>query len=203
MAARAAKKKGKRRPFLHGSAPDDAHSALLIMDLISDFDFEEGRSLLRAALPVARRIRRLRGRARSAGVPVVYVNDNFGRWRSDFRQLVERCAGDGSAGAPVVRMLLPEPGDYFVLKPKHSAFFATPLEILLGCIEVRRLILTGVTSHQCVLFTANDAYLRDYDLLIPRDCIAAPRESDTRSALAYFRRTLEADVRASPQVRFP
>ena len=135
-------------------------------------------------------------------MPVVYVNDNFGRWRSDFRQLVQHCAEESSLGAPIVQTLAPEDGDYFVLKPKHSAFFATPLEILLECMGVKTLVLTGVTSHQCILFTANDAYLRDYRLIIPRDCITAPQERDTQTALTYFHRALGADVRVSTTLRF-
>lgn len=194
--------KMRRKRELHGSAPDTASVAVLIMDLISDFDFEDGPALYRAVALIAPCIRRLRLRAREAAVPVIYVNDNLGRWRSDFRQLVQHCAEETSRGAPIVQMLAPAEGDYFVLKPKHSAFYATPLEILLRYIGVRTLVLTGVTSHQCVLFTANDAYLRDYGLIIPRDCITAPQAQDTRTALAYFQRALGADVRASATLRF-
>src|SRR5688572_5057173 len=152
---------------LHGSAPDSASTALLIIDLVSDFEFEDGEQVFRAALPVARSIRRLKERARAAGIPTIYVNDNFGRWRSDFRELVRHCLQDGVRGAEVVRLIEPEPDDYFILKPKHSGFFATALETLLAYIGVDTVILTGVSTHQCVLFTANDAYVRDLHIIVP------------------------------------
>lgn len=190
-----------RNPDLHGAAPDHCGTAMLILDLISDFEFEDGRRLLRTALPAARRIAALKQRVRAAGIPVIYVNDNFGRWRSDFRQLVRHCSRDGSRGAPIVQLLLPGPEDYFILKPKHSGFFATALDTLLRYLGAQRLIITGASSHQCVLFTANDAYVRDMELQIPRDCICAPGATDTRLALQYFQRVLKADVRASARLR--
>src|SRR5678816_1721525 len=164
----------RKRTALKGAAPDTSPMALLIMDMISDFEFEDGPKLYPAALRVAGRIQRLRQRAKARGIPVIYVNDNFGRWRSDLRELVEHCAQDQMLGSAVVRRLLPEHDDYFVLKPRHSGFFATPLETLLEHIRVQQVIVTGVSTNQCILFTANDAYVRGYRLAIPRDCIAAP-----------------------------
>jgi nicotinamidase-related amidase len=185
---------------LHGSAPDSASTALLIIDLVSDFEFEDGEQVFRAALPVARSIRRLKERARAAGIPTIYVNDNFGRWRSDFRELVRHCLQDGVRGAEVVRLIEPEPDDYFILKPKHSGFFATALETLLAYIGVDTVILTGVSTHQCVLFTANDAYVRDLHIIVPADCVGAVNEGQTRFALRYFRTVLKADVRVSSRL---
>jgi nicotinamidase-related amidase len=185
-----------------GLAPDRAATALIILDLISDFAFDGGAKVARAALPVAQRIARLKARARAARVPVIYVNDGVGRWRSDFPGLVRHCSRDASRGAPIVRAIEPAADDYCVLKPKHSGFYATPLETLLDFIGAKRLILTGVSSHQCVLFTANDAYVRDLALSIPRDCISARNTRDTELALDYFTRVLGADVRASAALRF-
>jgi nicotinamidase-related amidase len=190
-------------PDLHGAAPDQSHTALLVLDMISDFQFEDGSRLLRSALAVAGRIAALRKRAQTAGIPTIYVNDNFGRWRSDFQGLVRHCARTGSLGAPIVQLLRPRPDDYCILKPKHSGFFATALDTVLQYIGVERLILTGASSHQCVLFTANDAYVRDMQLLIPRDCICAPGAADTRLALQYFKRVLKADTRSSAHLRLP
>ena len=175
---------------------------LLILDLISDFEFEDGRELCKAALPVAKRVVQLKRRAATAGVPVIYVNDNIGRWRSDFAGMVGHCMREGSCGATVTRLLAPDKKDYCILKPKHSGFFATALDTLLDYIGARKLVLTGTSSHQCVLFTANDAYVRDLDLHIPRDCICAASKSDTQLALQYFTTVLDADVRASREVRF-
>ena len=100
---------------------------------------------------------------------MVYVNDNFGRWKSDFRRTVEHCAQHGR-GTEVVELLRPEENDYFVLKPKHSGFFSTTLETLLRYLETQTLILTGIAGNFCVLFTANDAYMRDFNLFVPLDC---------------------------------
>ena len=154
---------------LHGSAPDKHRIALLIIDVINDFDFPEANQLLKYARPMAQNLLGLKRRAQKAGVPVIYVNDNFGRWKSDFRRTVDHCEGCGS-GRDVVRLLRPEENDYFVLKPKHSGFFSTTLETLLRYLQAQTLILTGIAGNFCVLFTANDAYMRDFDLLVPSDC---------------------------------
>src|SRR5918999_997811 len=161
-----------RTATLHGAAPDESVTALLILDLISDFEFEDGDKLARAARRIVANISKLSQRARSAGVPVIYVNDNRGRWRSDRSELIERCCRPDSRGRKLVERLAPGDDDYFIFKPKHSGFFATPLAALLEHLGARTLILTGVTIEQCVLFTAIDAYVRDYELVVPRDCVA-------------------------------
>lgn len=190
-----------RNSSLHGAAPERSPTALLILDLISDFEFEDGAKVFAAALPAARRIAKLKLRAARAHVPVVYVNDNHGRWRSDFTALLRLGAREGSRGAPIVRMLMPGPLDYCIVKPKHSGFFGTVLAMLLEHLGARRLILTGVSAQQCVLFTANDAYLRDLELLIPRDCIASESPAMTQLALRYFAAVLGANLTASTRIR--
>ena len=182
---------------LHGNAPDDCPLALLIIDAINDFDYEEADGVLAEARPMATRIRRLTARSRRAGIPIVYVNDNFGRWRSDFRRLVAHCARAGGRGSAVARALRPEPQDYFVLKPKHSAFYSTTLELLLEHLRAQTLILTGLLADSCILFTAQDAFVRGYDLVVPTDCVAARRAEDRHRALDQMRRVLRADTRPS------
>jgi nicotinamidase-related amidase len=167
----------------------------LILDMISDFRFEDGVPLLRAARRIAPRIRRLKERAAAAGIATIYVNDNLGRWRSDMAQLIRQCTASGALGRDVVALLAPESRDSFILKPRHSAFYGTPLEVLLENFGTRRLILTGVSSHQCVLFTAMDAHVRELELAVPRDCIAGPAPADTRFAVSYLRSVLNADIR--------
>ena len=192
----------RRRQGGGDSVPHNAKIALLIVDMISDFEFEHGDRLLRTALPAARNIARIKTRARAANVPVIYVNDNFGQWRSDFRQLLERCLNDGVRGEPIARLLAPDAEDYFVLKPANSGFFATPLEALLKLMGVKTLVLTGVAADQCILFTAADAYVRNYALVIPADCVAAVDPKATKLSLPYFRRVMKADVRRSARVTF-
>lgn len=181
------------------SFPDEAATALLIIDTINDLEFSGGERLLKHALPMAENIAALKRRTAAAGIPAIYLNDNFGQWRSDFRTVVRRNL-DGVRGAPVVQLLVPDQDDYFVLKPKHSGFFGTTLETLLRFIDAKRLILTGLTTEMCVLFTAMDAYMRDYALLIPEDCSAAVSQEQHQQALAYMQRVLKADTRPGEQL---
>lgn len=185
---------------LHGSAPDRSGVALLLIDVINDFDFPEAEQLLRYALPMADKLAALKERAKREGVPVIYVNDNFGRWRSDFNVQVQHCLRDGSLGRAVVERLRPDKDDYFVLKPKHSGFFSTTLDTLLEYLGVKTLILTGVATNICVLFTANDAYMRDFQLIVPEDCAAANTQQDHDHALQQISKVLKGDTRASDQL---
>ena len=182
---------------LHGSAPDKSEVALLLIDVVNDLDFPEAPQLLRYALPMARKLARLKQRAKKARIPVIYVNDNFGRWQSDFRKQVQHCLRVESRGREIVMLLQPEEDDYFVLKPKHSGSFSTTLETLLRYLGAETLILTGIAGNFCVLFTANDAYMRDYKLIVPRDCTASNSAAQNNQALALMRDFLKADSRPS------
>lgn len=185
----------------HGVAPDRSRSVLLLVDVINDFNFPEGQQLLRYALPAARRIAALKKRLRARGIPAIYVNDNFGRWRSDFKKQIERCVSDDCAGAPVARLLNPSENDYFVLKLKHSGFYSTSLDVLLSYLGACKLIITGFAGDICVLYTANDAYMRDFELIVPADCIASETTVANRAACRQMKRFLRADVRASRDIR--
>jgi len=179
---------------LHGSAPDKCETALLLIDVINDFDFEEGHQLLHLALPVGESIAELKKRAKAAGIPCIYVNDNFGRWQSDFKKLVAHSSADDAKGKEFVKLLVPDDDDYFVLKPKHSGFYSTSLDLLLTHLNAKNLILTGIAGNNCVLFTANDAYMRDYKLFIPSDCVVSNTEAENRYALKQMEDVLKADV---------
>lgn len=135
--------------------------------MINDLEFDGGERLLSHALPMARALATFKRRAKLHGVPVIYANDNFGRWRSDFPKLVQYCLQAEVRGHPIVKALQPDDDDYFVLKPKHSAFFQTNLEILLDYLGARTLILTGMAADICVLFSPNDAYMRDFRIYVP------------------------------------
>lgn len=185
---------------MHGSAPEKSRQALLLIDVINDLEFPGGEQLLGQALPAARCIAALTKRARAAGVPVVYVNDNFGRWRSDFRCQVDHCLTEGIRGREIARLLVPEEQDYFVLKPKHSGFFSTSLDILLKYLGAKTLILAGFAGNICVLYTANDAYMRDFHLLVPEDCVASENAEANAYALKQMERYLRADTAVSEQL---
>jgi nicotinamidase-related amidase len=184
---------------LHGSAPDKSETALLIIDVINDLDFPEAKQLMRYAPAMARNIARLKARAKKARIPAIYVNDNFGRWRSDFRRLVEHCRK--GKGREIVDLLRPDDDDYFVLKPKHSGFFSSTLETLLRYLGARTLILTGTAGNYCVLFTANDAYMRDYELVVPRDCTVSNTKKENDQALTLMKNYLKADTRPSAKIQ--
>jgi len=185
---------------LHGFAPDHSRVALLLIDVINDLEFPRGERLLRHALPAARKIAALKERAKKARIPTIYVNDNFCRWQSDFTKQVKHCLEDDVRGAPVARLLAPEEDDYFVLKPKHSGFFSTSLDILLHYLGAETLILCGFAGNLCVLYTANDAYMRDFHLVVPRDCSASEKREANTYALEQMSRFLKADTRRSKEL---
>jgi nicotinamidase-related amidase len=188
---------------LHGNAPDTAPIALLLIDVINDLDFAQGKALLKHALPMATKLAALKRRAKRAGIPSIYVNDNFGRWQSDFQKLLRHCLDEDVCGKPLATLLQPDAEDYFVLKPKHSGFYSTTLELLLQALGVHTLILTGIAGNICVLFTANDAYMRGYRLIIPADCVASQTVRENTNALHLMQTVLKADVRPSTALDLP
>jgi nicotinamidase-related amidase len=185
---------------LHGSAPDACEVALLLIDVINDLEFPEGGRLLKSATRAARSIAALKARAREASIPVIYANDNFGRWRSDFNEVVRHCLTEDVKGRHIAELLAPDREDYFVLKPKHSAFFSTVLETLLEYLKVKRLILTGFSGDACVLMTAVDAYVRDFEIYVPQDCAASASQIENRKALQYMARMFDANTAPSSKL---
>jgi nicotinamidase-related amidase len=179
---------------------DVPRTALLLIDVINDMDFEGSESLVRLAEPMAKRLRALKKRARAAGLPTIYINDNFGKWQSDFRTLVDHCINAKVPGRNVAKMLKPDTKDYFVLKPKQSAFYGTTLDTLLRDLKIKKVILTGVAGDNCVLFSANDAYMRDFKLFIPSDCIASETEAENDYALQLMKKVVKADIRPSTEL---
>ena len=173
---------------------EQGRMALLLIDVINDMDFDGGEKLLPAASAAAGRIEALRRWTRRRGGAVIYVNDNFGRWTSDFRSQVERCTMKGVPGREIAECLRPAEGDHFVLKPKHSGFYATPLELLLRHLGVRRLVLTGFAADICVLYTAHDAHMRGYEVIVPSDAVAAESEEAKAWALRHIEERLGGRV---------
>jgi nicotinamidase-related amidase len=187
---------------LHGNAPDKSDVVLILIDVISDFEFEDGEKLFKNALPMAKNLAALKKKAKKAKIPVIYVNDNFGKWQSDFKKLLAHSLDEAVRGSKIVEMVAPDEDDYFVLKPKHSGFYSTTLEILLKHLQSKTLILTGVATDICVLFTANDAYLRDYKIVVPSDCVAANEKKASQDTLKFLERVLKADTRPSAEINF-
>jgi nicotinamidase-related amidase len=174
-----------------------APTVLLLVDVINDMDFPGSDKLVRQAIPMARRLAALKARAAAAGIPAIYINDNFGKWRSDFRRLVAHCTQDDVPGREVARLLQPTEEDYFVLKPKHSAFFDTTLDTLLEYLQTESVILTGIAGNICVLFSANDAYMRDLRVCVPSDCTVSNTKEENDYALKQMQTVLKADITPS------
>jgi nicotinamidase-related amidase len=177
-------------------------TALLLIDVINDLAFPGSEALVVQAEPMAARLAALKKRAATAGMPCVYVNDNFGQWRSDFRKTVAHCTAKASKGRHVSTRMRPTEDDFFVLKPKHSGFYDTTLETLLDDLKIRRVIVTGIAGNICVLFTANDAYMRGLRVYAPADCIVSNTVDDNDAALRQIALVLKGHVTASTSVAF-
>ena len=187
----------------HPIAPDSAAGgmAMLVIDMISCWDFPDADKLLPSARRVTAPIAALRARCRKAGVPVVYANDNRGRWRSDFPALVGLSLEAGGAGATITQALEPAREDYFVLKPSQSAFFGTPLELLLRHLNVDRIAVTGVASDQCVLATVLEARMRSLEVVVPRDCVATQSSARNRAVLRQLEEVHRVPTTPGSRVR--
>lgn len=179
------------------STLQDSLAALLLVDVVNHFEFPGGERLLSYARGVANNLKTLVQRAHQARIPVIYVNDNFGWWQSNFNDVVDHCVREDIRGHVIARELRPQREDYFVLKPKNSGFYSTNLEVLLNHLGVDTLIITGFTGDNCVLFTSVDAYMRDYQLVIPCDTLASIDPRDNDYMLAFMERALKADITAS------
>ncbi len=174
---------------------------MLALDLITDFDFPDGPRVRRALARRARSLRRLLAMARSRAVPVIYVNDNLGAWRSDSPALIARCVASRPGGA-LVSSLAPDDKDHIVLKPRHSAFFGTPLDALLDDLNVGTVILAGISAESCVWMTACDAHTRGLQIVVPQDSIAGASARALRATLVGLREVLGARTpRSSASLR--
>lgn len=178
-----------------------ARTALLLVDVINLFDFPRGAALARRSWTPARNIRRLRDRAHASRIPVIYVNDNWGRWRSDFKSIVADCMRPERPGAPIAELLAPTERDFFVLKPHLSGFHETPLDTLLQSGEVQTVVVVGFAADNCVFFTAAEAHMRDYHVVVPSDCCASEADAERRHALAKMRKFLDAETASSRRIR--
>lgn len=192
--------KSPRMPF-NNSTRHTSSVALVLIDVINHFEFPDGDQILKNALAMSSRLATLKQRCRRADIPAIYVNDNFGQWRSDAKSLVRTCLAADCAGRPFVDLLRPDDEDYFILKPMHSAFFQTPLEILLHYLGATSLILTGLATNSCVVCTAHDAKMRNLSLYVPSDCSAARTQREHEQAIEHIKEMTGASVVASPSLR--
>ena len=170
-------------------------SALLIIDIINDFQFKHGKALAEKTYAICPNIVKLKETMQKKHMPIIYINDHYDLWQADYNKIMDNCRN--SLSASIIAALSPDDEDFFLIKPKHSAFFGTALHTLLSQLKVKNLILTGIAGNICVLFTANDAYMREYGLSIPNDAIASADDQDNAYALRMMENVLKADVRST------
>jgi nicotinamidase-related amidase len=185
---------------LHGNVPDSCPVVLLLVDVLNDVDFPGNSQLLKSIQPLGKNVSALKKQCKDAGIPVIYVNDNRGKWRSDFSAVLSHCLRPESPGCPLVSQLIPQASDYIVLKPKHSAFYATPLDTLFSYLKVKTVILAGLITNACILSTASELYVRDLDVYVPSDCVAAPIKRAHRFALELMKISFNVDITSSTKL---
>jgi nicotinamidase-related amidase len=172
--------------------------ALLIIDMINDFQFDYGPELAKQAAKMSNKISSLKQKMKALGNPIIYVNDHYELWQADFKKIAKTCKNPLNEN--IIDILYPNDDEYFLIKPKHSAFYGTALNTLLYNLKIKELIITGVAGNICVLFTANDAYMRGYEIIIPSDCIASNTEEDNEYALKMMEKTLKATITTSEKI---
>lgn len=170
-------------------------TALLIIDMFNDFDFVGGDNLLRNTEPIVEPILQLKRHFKKHDLPVIYCNDNFGQWKDSTEDIIRHA--ESSRGSVIAERIAPEDKEYFIIKPRHSTFYGTQLDILLRQLDVTSLVLTGVASDICILFSANDGYMREYDLHVPHDCVAAETDKRNDSALIVIHEALGISIDAA------
>lgn len=185
---------------LHGNVPDRSDAVLLIVDVINDLEFPDNEYLVEQSGRLAERIRELKKRCKALGIPTIYVNDNHGRWRSDIQEVVKQSQWADAPGRRLVHALSPDADDYVVLKPRHSAFFATPLELILEYLGARTIILAGITTNACVLISAGEVFLRGYRMIVPSDCVAALTPDAQGKALKLMEENFNAQMDPSAEL---
>ncbi|MGH9575123.1 MAG: isochorismatase family cysteine hydrolase [Candidatus Acidiferrales bacterium] len=184
-----------RNADLHGNVSDTSPVALILVDVINALDFPNNGYLLKHVPRLAKNISALKSRCRERGIPAIYVNDNHDKWRSERRIVIEHARRANSAGRLLTQTLLPEGDDYFILKPKHSAFYSTPLDAILSKLGTRTVILAGLTTSACILLTAGEMYVRDFKLFVPSDCVAGLNRADHLKALSLMKTSFQTDTR--------
>jgi len=188
---------GKEEADLHGNVPDRAGAVLVLVDVINDLDFPDNEYLVGQADALSARIIELKKRCAAANIPTIYVNDNRGKWRSDIQEVVIQSQREGAPGHSFARKLAPNAVDYFVLKPKHSIFFATPLDLILQHLGVHTVIVAGITTNACILISAGELFVRGFRLVVPSDCVAALTHDSHQKALMLMKDSFRAEVNPS------
>ncbi|MEU6311687.1 isochorismatase family cysteine hydrolase [Streptomyces sp. NPDC047014] len=175
-------------------------TALIVIDMLSTYEHPDAEVLMRSVRGALPGVEALLERARAADAPVIYVNDNFGRWRSHHGELLE--AALAGPCADLVEPIVPDEESLFVVKARHSVFYETPLAYLLTQLGVRTVVLCGQVTEQCVLYSALDAHIRHLDVVVARDAVAHIDGGLADAALRMMQRNMGADIRSSREITF-
>lgn len=179
------------------------NSALLIIDCINELNFDGSERLLPWAEALVSPLLRFRRAAHANGIPVVYINDNLGKWEANFDDIVKYCARPASMGRNLTLKLAPGKRDYKILKARHSAFFHTPLVPLLEDLNTERVILAGIATNLCVFFTAHDAHMLGYGITVLSDCCASESDFDHNIALTQLKKFCGAEICRASELSMP
>jgi len=168
------------------------NTAVLFIDVINHFDFNGGHKLIKHTKDILPNMITLRNYAKKNNLPLIYINDHYRLWQADFNKIIEHCKNERSE--EVIEALKPDEDDYFLIKPMHSAFFQTPLQSLLTELNCDHLLISGVAGDICILFTAKDAYMYDFKMHIPSNCMASEEKDGNDYALYLMNSVMKADV---------
>ncbi|MFD3439482.1 cysteine hydrolase family protein [Streptomyces sp. NPDC058685] len=174
--------------------------AVIVIDMINTYDHRDADLLIPSAEQAVPAVVRLIERAREHKVPVIYVNDNFGQWRSHHGELLE--AALSGPHADLVEPLKPDDESLFVVKARHSIFFETPLFYLLGQLGVDHIALCGQVTEQCVLYSALDAHIRHLRVTVPEDAVAHIHADLAEAALRMMDRNMNVEIRGTDSIEF-
>lgn len=169
------------------------NTAVLFVDMINNFDFPGGDHLQKHTKEILPNMISLRRFAKENHIPTIYINDHYGLWQADFNKIVDHCKNERSE--EIIDALKPDDEDYFFIKPQHSAFFQTPLQSLLIELERTNLMISGIAGDICLLFTAKDAYMYQYNMHIPQNCMASEEKENNEYALYLMNSVMKADIR--------
>jgi nicotinamidase-related amidase len=174
-------------------------TALVVVDMINSYDHPDGEKLRESAKKAVPKMAALLKKAKDQDVEIIYVNDNFGAWNSSREELVEAVLD--SDGKDLVEPIKPEKDNAFVVKLRHSIFFETPLSYLLAENDIKRVVLIGQATEQCILYSALDAYIRHFEVAVPRDAVAHIHEHLAEAALELMELNMDAEIDDADSIR--
>lgn len=167
-------------------------TAVLFIDVINPFDFDGGDKLIKHTQDILPNLISLKQFAKKNHVPIIYINDHYGLWQADFSKIISHCMNERSKD--VIQAIKPDKHDYFLMKPMHSAFFQTPLQSLLSELQRTHLIIAGVAGDICILFTVKDAYMYQFDIHVPKNCMASEEMNGNDYALYLMNTVMKANI---------